>query len=556
MKKERAIKFAKDRNSGELLDADIKFRSTKEAHLIREQYNSGVLELLCCECGQPLHISKSVYERVYFKHAPYADYCVLKDGNFSAGDMDLIRKAAYARESDRHKYLKYTIANLLGNTSGIELQSISADTKFLFSDDGKRRPDVYCRYYEKELVFEIQLSPLPQRYLLDRHNFYKEKGIYLIWILDDFDVHGQSSTEKDIKYLNTFQNFFTLDEQSATKGTFKLLCDYKEPVIYKERSILTPWKKKSVSLEEIQYCTSTYQIYYLDFEQVLILKNEELRQIEEVVRQEQKRLEIEEIKARKRSNADQLIAKIKRHKDNGRAFYTFSEEYAHLYDLDHTYLNEKLAFTTYKHNGKTLLNHYIASASTFQQSFIRFLLSDKIIKIDVNLTNDDGTTSFQEIYKSKFLYKGELVRLLFERGYRLIDEDRDFFNLIEEKREEDKIEELFLLECMDRLIDKELVEQVWRRSRLLCILESAKRQEMVTFKYKNWISLGILAITSYKQYWEYIEAAFKNYGIWEVLIGTDKKGTFQRKLTEFYQTMPEQDYSADELISELYEELG
>src|SRR5690606_16056175 len=130
-----------------------------------------------------------------------------------------------------------------------------------FERENKRRPDVYCKYKETELVFEIQLSPLPLRYLLDRHNFYKGKGIYLIWILDNFDVHGQSSTEKDIKYLNAYHNYFTLDESAAANGSFRLLCDFKNPKIHKERSVISPWTKKSVSLGEIKYCKDSCQIY-------------------------------------------------------------------------------------------------------------------------------------------------------------------------------------------------------------------------------------------------------------------------------------------------------
>ncbi len=229
VKKERAIKFAIDLNSGDLLDADVKFRSTKEAHLIREQYSRRELDLRCYECEQPLNVSKSIYDRVYFKHTQHASDCILKDCNFSMGDMEMIRKAVYSRESDRHKYLKGTIANLLENTPGVDVNSVTADTKFLFSEQSKRRPDVYCRYLDKELVFEIQLSPLPQRYILDRYDFYRNKGIFLIWILDKFSVHGQSATEKDIKYLNTYRIFSNSTKSTQRRANLKCFVNIRNP---------------------------------------------------------------------------------------------------------------------------------------------------------------------------------------------------------------------------------------------------------------------------------------------------------------------------------------
>ncbi len=301
---------------------------------------------------------------------------------------------------------------------------------------------------------------------------------------------------------------------------------------------------------------SSYQIYFWDFEKNLNLKEDELKGLEERQRIEERRRELDERLKQMRINADRFLEKIKFQKTQGWTFYSFSEQHGDLYQLDVPHLNERLGFNTKRSKGKTLLNHYISSAGQFGYSFIHFLLNESKIWIDVNLRNEDDTTSFQEIYYSKHSYPSGLIRLLFKRGYQLQDSDRSLFRSLPENITGDKNEGLFLLECMNKLIDRELTEQVWRHSRLLCILESAKRKEMVAFKYKNWISLGILAISNYQRYWEYIENVFKKFGLWETLIDSDRKGTFQRKLADFYETIPEQDYSVDELISELFPELN
>ncbi|MGV8880126.1 MAG: DUF6035 family protein [Sphingobacteriaceae bacterium] len=149
-----------------------------------------------------------------------------------------------AKESDRHKSQKNKMAALLRQTLGVDSESVIADIRFFFGANEKRRPDVYCKYLGKELVFEIQLSHLSQRYILGRHKFYQDKGMYLIWILDNFDVHGQSQMERDIKYLSKSQNFFRLDK--SVDSDFRMLCTYKSPFITEERTMDLATEKRRV----------------------------------------------------------------------------------------------------------------------------------------------------------------------------------------------------------------------------------------------------------------------------------------------------------------------
>ena len=71
------------------------------------------------------------------------------------------------------------------------IYTVIIDNKFIIKENGKRKPDVYCKFQDKELVFEIQLSDLSLNYILNRYEFYRRNGIYLIWILDKFDIHNQ-----------------------------------------------------------------------------------------------------------------------------------------------------------------------------------------------------------------------------------------------------------------------------------------------------------------------------------------------------------------------------
>ncbi len=63
------------------------------------------------------------------------------------------------------------------------------------------------------------------------------------------------------------------------------------------------------------------------------------------------------------------------------------------------------------------------------------------------------------------------------------------------------------------------------------------------------------AIEYYKEYWDYIESAFKYYQIWGKVEQADTTEKFSKKLQNYYLTMPEQNYELDELINELYPEI-
>ncbi|MEQ8424095.1 MAG: DUF6035 family protein, partial [Cyclobacteriaceae bacterium] len=210
---ERSIKLAVDRLSGELIVADEAFAKSKEAFAIRHQAHSGELDLYCRECNQKLTVPTSKYDRIHFRHLPNAEYCILKDGNLSPEEIEQFNKILIAKESERHKELKRKIAKKLLKVEGVDAASITIDDKFIIRGNEKRGPDVYCRYWDKQLVFEIQLSNLSLRYILSRYNFYKKHSIYLIWVLDNFDVHKQGQLERDIKYLSEHQIFFNLDEK-------------------------------------------------------------------------------------------------------------------------------------------------------------------------------------------------------------------------------------------------------------------------------------------------------------------------------------------------------
>lgn len=551
---QRSIALAYDKQTGEHYDAAVCFNSAKEAYALRTRYNLGELDLHCYCCEQPLIVSDSKNDHVHFKHFKHADFCPLKDGQMSEEEVEDFNNIIRAREGARHIFLKNRIAELLRKTEGVAPGSVIADTRFFFNDLEKRRPDVYCQYDGKEIAFEIQLAKLSQKYLLGRHNFYRDSGIYLVWILDNFDVYGQSTMERDIKYLTPSQNFFRLDEKATD---FRLSCTYKSPFISEKDRVIAPWKTTSVSLSQVQFDPQQFQIYYLNYEQ-------KLKETEQLLKEQIEANELRELEERNadireeaKKQVDGVVKTLKFYKSNEWNFYKFEEELNKLPLVGLDILNSKFRFGDKRVQGKSLINHYIANATEGQHSFIYYLLRDQRIIFDCNVTNDDGTTTLQQILRNELLRNRQpLIKTLFKRGYQLTEADvRSHDELTMD--EKDKAQELQVIKWGGQLKNRALIDDLYQHLNFLFAVETARRKEMIGFNYTDWISFGVQAILKHKQFYVYIERAFKKYGLWAIIVANDKHKSFQKQVAKLQTTPPEQDVGVVyPLMYELYYDIA
>ena len=224
----------------------------KNGFEIRRQHNSDLIAFECCECGQTLITSYN--HCVYLKHKPNSEYCILKDETAGKEFVDEINSINLAKESPRHYELKQKLIEKLKNTEGAsEIES----EEYKFNGTDRRKPDVFCNYKGQKIAFEIQLSSISQRYIFYRYNFYKELGIYLFWVLDDFSKLNQNHRDRDIKYLNDSQNLFELNEQVNNPAIF--ICNFKEPFVRSR------WKKAAIFLSSLYFDKNIFQAYYFDF---------------------------------------------------------------------------------------------------------------------------------------------------------------------------------------------------------------------------------------------------------------------------------------------------
>ena len=551
---DRSIKIAFDKVSGEILDADEVFDIAKDAFEIRRKYHEKNLILSCCECEQDLMVSGSKYDRLHFKHKPGHSYCILADGGLSPQEHEKFSDILKSKESERHKELKNKIGELLKTVSGVDINSIAIDNKFIIKENEKRRPDVYCKFQDKEFVFEIQLSDLSLGYILSRYEFYKKYGIYLIWILDNFDIHNQGTLERDIKYLTKYENFFKLDEKAET---LQLECEYKFPFLTDDNKLLTKWLKKSVSLSELKFDSEIFQIYYYNFgdkkTKTEILQRKKIEEIKEAERKiiETRKLENAEAKAK---NIIADIAEFRRKKIQN--FSYIIDELDEFDEFEINILNTVLNLKSKKVDNRPPIIKWIDEAKQDDVAFLEFILSYDKIELDINSEAENGRTALQAILSNANIYNTLPIKALFKAGYKLTNND----NFVLSKLEEDNKElsaDIQIYRFCNRLTDRTLVSDVFSYFRLLFIIESARQNEMIIYNFtgNRWISFANNAIQYYSEYWEYIELAFKRYGLWDKLIQLDKNGTFQKKVEAFYSKMPQQKYDFDDVFKDLYREL-
>ncbi len=147
------IKVAFDKCSGEILKAEGVFQKKKPAFEVRREFSEGKIDLYCCECHQKLWIATSKKDQLYFRHGPNAGKCIMVDEIQSEEEIDIVCNIHIAKESPRHKELKNLIAESLRRTEGVDPYSIQCDDKCIVRDEGIRRPDVYCKFLGKEVVF-------------------------------------------------------------------------------------------------------------------------------------------------------------------------------------------------------------------------------------------------------------------------------------------------------------------------------------------------------------------------------------------------------------------
>lgn len=237
-------------------------------------------------------------------------------------------------------------------------------------------------------------------------------------------------------------------------------------------------------------------------------------------------------------------------------FNAISSEVSEMNNLEIETLNKVLSFKGKITAGKPPLIKWIDEAQQNDVAFLEFILKTKEIELDINTVDDTGKTPLQAIFQNENIHKTLPILSLLQAGYKLTDND----NLTLSELlggQEISVTDFHIFKICNNLTDRDLVPNAYHFSKLLFIIESARQNELIAFNFtgNKWISFANNAIQHYSEYWEYIELAFKRFGLWDKLIQLDTKATFQKKVEQFYSNIPKQEYDFDEVFNDLYPEL-
>ncbi|WP_158276213.1 DUF6035 family protein [Brumimicrobium oceani] len=511
--------------------------SQKERFELRNSVQTGKREFNCLECEQKLNVAVSRRDIIYFKHYPNSEDCALK--NASKEMIKSFNEFYSAKESPRHIFLKNEIGKKLHGNKNVT--SVHIDDKFIMIGGQKRRPDVYCKFKNYEIAFEIQLSNLSLNYMSSRHKFYKENGIYLIWILDNFDPDKNSQLERDIKYLNAYQNFFKLKEREAE---LRLICKYKKSYIGYYKKVMDKWTEEHVTLEELSFNEEDCEVYFKDYAKNRIDLEQQLK----IEKEAEKIKQEKEQQIRVRKKAEHLVSGIIKeigHIESigGVNYEPVEKRITSLNKLEINVLNEKLGISD-----KPAIAQWLKKLKSYP--FLVFILRCKEIDLNVNLPFGDESC-FKIMKLNKFPNRENIMKWLLKRGCILTDEDKKSY------ADEDEMYEIWVYKMAEKIkVDTEIDMLFdYKNKRLVFIIESIKQGKILNSGLNNWIAFGNNLIQYYYEYWEYIENALKHYGIWEIIIKADSKGTFDNKLKILRLDYPKQRVSFRVVFDKLYPEL-
>jgi hypothetical protein len=508
---------------------------------------------LCDKCGTPLELSCTPNgqgsHEFFFRHFrdPDFDKCPIKT-NIQRTEQEILRdQYAFKKESKPHIRLKETVSRII--RAFID-PNVIVDSKYIndrFGDDEKRKPDIYFKNGERELVIEFQVNNTFHSVIEEREAFYERNCISLFWVFGAFNPFGfQSITTKDI-YIPNYNNAFVFDEEAEQESMKrKNLC---LKVFYKiyavERSeVIENWMQDMIEINDLLFNEQTHRPFFANCPE---LKQLALLELEKSIDEEELK-KSEKMIQQKITEFKEFLSNFKKDDSIHNNWLYYLTNYSK-YELEK--LNAALPLKNFQRGGKDIFQVLLEEGK--HPNLVQFLLRAQQLDIYVNVAQPD--TTLTTLLKSQHIYKHDLVKSLFLRGYRLTESDILYISErgkgFESARE---IQKYRYYEQMDTRGGMDLVAENLNE---LLVIECAKQRkiELLGNGVQGAVWLGNLAITQYAKYWPIFDAAFKKYNFYQYIFSQDLKGSFKRKLLEFEDQKLETYPFFETIVKKLFPEL-
>ncbi|MCK4956088.1 MAG: hypothetical protein KAS49_00530 [Candidatus Cloacimonetes bacterium] len=358
MKSKRTIEEVMNYETGNYISADEFFnKPIDELTIYRSELQkaiAGIREPLfvCIYCKQKVRIrgGKSFSNRrkadiLHFAHLKDSEECPIKtDNNLSKFEVNRIKYNG-EKESKLHKDLKHKIGISLKLNRSIDNRFCNIKIEKIIKSQKLnrwRKPDISTKFGNKQIAIELQLSTTWLDVITNRQHFYKEQGIFLLWVFNRFDTNDDSRrlAFDDVVFTNNSNAFIFDDElfeKSQNSNKLLLRCYYKIYFIV-DNEIVEHWNNEIIQISDLTFEHNNYSIYFHNSKQnkksceiILAKRKEQL---------EKRKIKVSLIK----SEFEKKISALKTKKNN-----------LLLIHQNYTYQNESINYSTYIHNSNIII---------------------------------------------------------------------------------------------------------------------------------------------------------------------------------------------------------
>jgi hypothetical protein len=545
--------LAKSLNANDVLDSLSHDDYVLLRRALKKRIKKNDPHYLCDKCGTPLELSctpdKQGSHEFFFRHFrdPDFDKCPIKT-NIQRSEQEILRdQYAFKKESKPHIRLKESVSQIIRRFID---PNVIVDSKYIndrFGDEEKRKPDIFFNDGERELVIEFQVNNTFHSVIEERETFYERNKISLFWVFGYFKPQEfQSITTKDI-YVPNYNNAFVFDEdaerESIERQTLCLKAYYKVYSV-EGNEISEDWMEEMIELKDFVFDDQTHRPYYANCPELKQLAILELEQgiIDAKQREDEKKI-TQKINAFK-----EFLTNFKQNDLIHNNWLYYLTNYSR-HELDK--LNESLQLKNYQKEGKDIFQLLLTQGN--HSNLVQFLLKARQLGI---YTNSTGTeTTLTTILQSNHVYKHDLVKSLFLRGYKLTNSDVAFIKQKEKGFESAR--QIKKYHYYEQVVTEGAIDLVEENLNELFVIQCAKegKIELLGNGIQGPVWLANLAITQYGKYWPIFDAAFKKYNFYMHILSHDVKGTFKKKLSGFNSHVLESYPFFESLVKTLFPEL-
>lgn len=275
----RTIELILDVENKQIIESDDFFNQSehniiKARSVLELSYRSGISKFKCAICEQDVKIiGRRIFDRhktiYFFSHLPNSYDCPIKTDNKLSLSEILSKKYRGINEGPLHKRLKCFIVDRLKDSTSQKKGFNNVETEKTFkggevTEKQWRRPDVFARFNNNQLVLELQLSTTFLSVVVARDIFYNLNETYILWVFGSFNIEDQKLMEKDLYYAHK-RNVFVLDNNaqnlSREKKELVLNCYWQLPKIVNNH-VEIEWHHKMVTIDELTFDEDNFEVYY------------------------------------------------------------------------------------------------------------------------------------------------------------------------------------------------------------------------------------------------------------------------------------------------------